>query len=102
MHTLYPHYIGHYIGLDVHDCPSISRAVKLTSGMTITIEPGLYIPDEEIYGDFRGIGVRIEDNIVIGDAQTGGPINLTAEAPKEAKDIEAIMSGDISVASWDK
>ena len=96
MNRLYPHYIGHYIGLDVHDSPSASRNIKLRNGMVITVEPGLYIPDLDTYPvEFRGIGVRIEDNIAIGNEKTGGPINLTVEAPKEISDIEMLMQKEI-------
>jgi Xaa-Pro aminopeptidase len=62
--------------------------------MTITVEPGLYIPDNPRYPpQFRGIGIRIEDDIAIGCKASGGPIVLTAEAPKEVDDIEALMAG---------
>ena len=88
MQKLYPHHVGHYIGLDVHDTSNISRARKLAEGMAITIEPGVYIPDADEYGIYRGIGIRIEDDIFISK---NGPIILTAEAPKEILDIEFIM-----------
>ena len=44
-HKYYPHSIGHYLGMDVHDTPSVSTKEDLVEGMYITIEPGLYIPD---------------------------------------------------------
>jgi Xaa-Pro aminopeptidase len=88
MNDLYPHHVGHYIGLDVHDTPMIPRSVPFTEGMCITVEPGIYIPNDEIYGEFRGIGVRIEDDIYISKH---GPIILSAEAPKEIEDIEHVM-----------
>ena len=88
MQKLYPHHVSHYIGLDVHDTPTISRDRKLIDGMTITIEPGVYVPDLDEYGSYRGIGIRIEDDICISP---NGPIILTAEAPKEVVDIEYIM-----------
>jgi intermediate cleaving peptidase 55 len=93
---LYPHHVGHWIGLDLHDTHSISKNIKLKKGMALTVEPGLYIPDSLDFPEaFRGIGVRIEDDIVVGDDKSGGPIVLTAEAPKEVDDIEAVMSGAI-------
>jgi intermediate cleaving peptidase 55 len=96
MNVLYPHHVGHWLGLDLHDTSSVSRFQPLVKGMVITIEPGLYVPDSPNFPEeFRGIGVRIEDDIAIGNEATGGPINLTAEAPKEIDDIEAIMSGII-------
>lgn len=72
------HGLGHHIGLDVHD--TADREVKLQEGMVLTCEPGLYIKDE-------GIGIRIEDDIVVGEK----PVNLTAAIPKEAEEIEKIM-----------
>jgi intermediate cleaving peptidase 55 len=96
LEILYPHHVGHWIGLDLHDTHSISKNTKLKKGMTLTIEPGLYIPDSLNFPEaFRGIGVRIEDCIAVGNDFTGGPIVLTAEAPKEVDDIEQIMSGAI-------
>ena len=93
---LYPHHISHWIGLDLHDTHSISKNTNLRKGMALTVEPGLYIPDSPKYPEeFRGIGVRIEDDVIVGDSASGGPIILTAEAPKEVEDIEAIMSGAI-------
>lgn len=89
MNKLYPHHVGHYIGLDVHDTSLVSRSRVLEAGMTITIEPGIYIPDEPMYGAYRGLGIRIEDDVLL---TTDGPIVLTAEAPKEIADIEHIMS----------
>ena len=78
----YYHSIGHSLGLDVHD-PNIA-GLGLLEGMVITIEPGLYIEEE-------GIGVRIEDNILI---TKGKAINLSASIIKEVNDIEDFMKGD--------
>jgi intermediate cleaving peptidase 55 len=89
MNKLYPHHVGHYLGLDVHDTSSISRSKVLENGMCITIEPGLYIPDEDVYGEFRGIGIRIEDDVAV---TSDGPLVLSVEAPKEICDIEAVMA----------
>lgn len=87
---LYPHYIGHNLGLDVHDVPEASRYEKLQEGQVITIEPGLYIPDSEEFPEyFRNVGIRIEDDIAIGkDTYT----NLTVEALKEISDLERVMN----------
>ena len=57
--------------------------------MVITIEPGVYIPDEDEYREFRGIGIRIEDDVAI---TKDGPLVLSVEAPKEIVDIETVMS----------
>lgn len=75
----YFHSIGHSLGLDVHD-PNIA-SLGLLEGMVITIEPGLYIPDENI-------GIRIEDNIVITKEKA---INLSIDIIKEVEDIEKYM-----------
>ncbi|KAI8810820.1 peptidase M24, structural domain-containing protein [Cladochytrium replicatum] len=93
MSTLFPHHVSHFTGKDIHEAESLSRRglSPLKSGQVITIEPGLYIPfDERFPAEFRGIGVRIEDDVVIGETF---PIVLTTEAPKEVDDIEAVMNG---------
>ena len=84
----YPHTIGHHLGLDVHDCGDLSREergrsaeFKLSSRMVITIEPGIYIQPDDLSVDekWRGIGVRIEDNILVTPE---GCENLSAAAIK--------------------
>ncbi|KAI9772374.1 MAG: hypothetical protein M1835_006278 [Candelina submexicana] len=88
METLFPHHVGHYIGLDVHDAPGYPRTSKLKAGQCVTIEPGLYIPNDERWPQhFRGIGIRIEDSVCV---QSEGPLVLTTEAVKEVVDIEAL------------
>lgn len=90
----YPHGIGHWLGMDVHDAglyfiKGEPRALEI--GMCFTIEPGLYIPmdDKTAPPELRGIGVRIEDNIVI----TANACDiLTSDAPKEIEDIEKLMA----------
>lgn len=91
----YPHGIGHWLGLDVHDAGLYfvngqPRAIE--SGMCFTIEPGLYIPesDKNVPSEYRGIGIRIEDNILI---TSNGHDVLTSNAPKEISDIESTMAG---------
>ncbi|ELZ9928857.1 Xaa-Pro aminopeptidase [Cronobacter malonaticus] len=86
------HGLSHWLGLDVHDVgfygPDRSRI--LAPGMVITVEPGLYIaPDANVPEEYRGIGIRIEDDIVI--TETGNE-NLTASVVKSADDIEALMA----------
>ncbi|MCB0377967.1 MAG: aminopeptidase P N-terminal domain-containing protein [Bdellovibrionales bacterium] len=88
----YPHGIGHYLGMDVHDVglsKQDDKPVPLESGMVVTMEPGLYIPldDPEAPLEFRGIGVRIEDDVLITDKD---PEVLTAGLVKEVKDVEAL------------
>ena len=51
--------------MDVHDCHTVQVNVPLKPGVVLTIEPGLYVPDEERYGRLRGSGVRIEDTVVV-------------------------------------
>ncbi len=76
----YYHSIGHFLGLDTHDVGQYD--IPLAEGMVITIEPGLYIKEE-------GIGIRIEDNILI---TKDGAVNLSKEIIKEVKDIEEYLS----------
>ncbi|KAI8353270.1 peptidase M24, structural domain-containing protein [Choanephora cucurbitarum] len=87
---LYPHHVGHYLGLDVHDLHSLDRSRKLKENMVVTIEPGLYIPfDNKFPEKYQGIGIRIEDNVVVGKQE---PYVLTATSPKEIVDIEFCCS----------
>uniref|UniRef100_A0A3B4V7G5 X-prolyl aminopeptidase 3, mitochondrial n=1 Tax=Seriola dumerili TaxID=41447 RepID=A0A3B4V7G5_SERDU len=83
-----PHHVGHYLGMDVHDTPELSRSQPLQPGMAITIEPGLYISEDNDQAPkrFRGLGVRIEDDVVIQDM--GGPLILSSDAPKTIADVE--------------
>ena len=74
------HGIGHHLGLEVHD---ITPEGPIPDGAVITIEPGIYIPEENL-------GVRIEDDILV--TKTGRK-NLSAKIPKKAADIEKIMAG---------
>ncbi|XP_019345032.2 xaa-Pro aminopeptidase 3 isoform X2 [Alligator mississippiensis] len=84
-----PHHVGHYLGMDVHDTPSMSRSLPLQPGMVITIEPGIYIPEDDLAAPkrFRGIGIRIEDDVVVTEDT---PLILSADCPKEIYHIEQI------------
>lgn len=89
----YPHGVGHWLGMDVHDAGLYSIASEprvLEPGMSFTIEPGIYIPADDMSApaDLRGIGIRIEDNVVVTPT---GCENLTAMAPKEISDLEAVI-----------
>jgi Xaa-Pro aminopeptidase len=89
------HGTSHHLGIDVHDCAQARlenyREGVLQPGMIITVEPGLYFkPDDELIPKpLRGIGVRIEDDILI--TSTGNE-NLTAALPRRSADVEAWMS----------
>ncbi|MGZ6143176.1 MAG: M24B family metallopeptidase, partial [Myxococcales bacterium] len=88
----YMHRTSHWLGLDVHDAGSY-RTVEgqprpLEPGMVFTIEPGLYVAadDDQAPPEFRGIGIRIEDDILV-TAQ--GHESLTADIPRTVADVEA-------------
>ncbi|BCG08109.1 Xaa-Pro aminopeptidase [Buttiauxella agrestis] len=86
------HGLSHWLGLDVHDVGVYGqdRSRVLEPGMVITVEPGLYIaPDADVPAQYRGIGIRIEDDILI---TAEGNENLTASVVKSADDIEALMA----------
>ncbi|KAI1623695.1 X-Pro aminopeptidase [Exophiala viscosa] len=85
---LFPHHLSHYIGLDVHDSIGYTRKTVLQEGHCITIEPGIYVPDDERWPKhFRNMGIRIEDSVCV---QEDSPYVLTTEAVKEVVDIEAL------------
>ncbi|WP_180010786.1 Xaa-Pro aminopeptidase [Acinetobacter sp. YH12235] len=90
----YMHGTGHWLGMDVHDVGTYKangewRAYE--EGMVVTVEPGLYIArdDETVDVKWRGIGIRIEDDVV---ATKNGPLVLTAKVVKTVEDIEALMA----------
>ncbi|PJG42134.1 Xaa-Pro aminopeptidase [Acinetobacter tandoii] len=90
----YMHGTGHWLGMDVHDVGAYKHAGEwrpYEAGMVVTIEPGLYIaPDDETVDvKWRGIGIRIEDDVV---ATTNGPLVLTKDVVKSVDDIEALMA----------
>ncbi|MEE3651315.1 MULTISPECIES: Xaa-Pro aminopeptidase [unclassified Brenneria] len=87
------HGLSHWLGLDVHDVGdygSTDRGRPLEPGMVLTVEPGLYIaPDASVPQQYRGIGIRIEDDILITE---NGNENLTSGVVKDADAIEALMA----------
>jgi Xaa-Pro aminopeptidase len=89
----YMHKTGHWLGLDVHDVGDYridDQSRVLEKNMVVTVEPGLYIGDDEtIPPEFRNIGIRIEDDIRVTDDE---PENLTEAVPKTADEIEALMA----------
>lgn len=76
----FPHGTSHYIGLDTHDVGSWTDPIE--ENMVFTIEPGIYIPEE-------GLGIRLEDDMVI---RSGGNFNLMGNIPIEADEIETLMN----------
>ena len=89
--AFYMHGLGHWLGIDVHDVGS-DRDRLLEPGMVLTVEPGLYInKDADVPERYKGIGIRIEDNILITDA---GNQVLTATVPKDPQQIELIMQNN--------
>jgi Xaa-Pro aminopeptidase len=88
------HSVSHMLGMDVHDCASASPAAykngELKAGMVLTVEPGLYFQEDDLLvpEELRGIGIRIEDDIVVTE---DGALNLSDSLPREAAAIEAWM-----------
>ncbi len=86
------HGTSHHLGLDVHDCAQARRELyaggTLEPGMVFTIEPGIYfqIDDLTVPEEYRGIGVRIEDDILM---TADGPVNLSSAIPRTADEVEA-------------
>jgi Xaa-Pro aminopeptidase len=91
-----PHGTSHHLGMDVHDCAQARKDLYLdgviTEGMVFTIEPGLYFKNEDLTvpEEYRGIGVRIEDDILI---TADGPVNLSSALPRNPEDVENWMAG---------
>lgn len=90
LEVLFPHHVGHFIGLDVHDAPGYPRTGKLKEGFCVTVEPGIYVPDDERWPEaFRGLAVRVEDSIAVG---LNEPEVLTSTALKEIAEIEGLRA----------
>lgn len=92
--AFYMHRVGHWLGLDVHDVGDYKidgQWRALEPGMVMTVEPGLYIaPDnEQVAKKWRGIGIRIEDNVLV--TKDGCEV-LTSGVPKDPDEIEALMN----------
>jgi Xaa-Pro aminopeptidase len=87
------HSTSHWLGLDVHDVGSYrvdGEPRRLEPGQVFTVEPGLYVAKDDAQADarFRGIGIRIEDDVVITES---GHENLTAAIPKTTDELEALI-----------
>ncbi len=93
----FPHGTGHWLGLDVHDQNPYRDEdddfTKFSENMIFTIEPGLYFPaeDSNVRDELKGIGIRIEDNILVTKS---GHENLSAMIPKEVKEVEEACAKD--------
>ena len=91
----YPHGLSHHIGLDVHDPGNYQ---DLEADMVITIEPGIYIPENSPCDPkWWNIGSRIEDDVLITN---DGPVNLSAGAPRDWKDIEELMKEESALKDF--
>lgn len=90
------HGTSHHLGLDVHDCAQARKEMyldaELREGMIFTIEPGLYFHEDDLLAPerFRGIGIRIEDDVLV---TKDGVENLSAKLPRTPAEIESWMNG---------
>jgi Xaa-Pro aminopeptidase len=90
----YMHRLGHYLGMDVHDAGAYHKDGQprpVEPGMVMTVEPGIYVSEdaEDIPDKYRGIGVRIEDDVLV---TADGYRVLTDKAPRQIAEIEALMA----------
>jgi Xaa-Pro aminopeptidase len=103
LRTYFPHGTGHWLGIDVHDqSPYLNcelEEVTLEPGMCFTIEPGLYFNEimDSTPSAYSGIGVRIEDNILITEA---GHENMTSDIPKTIQEVEQACNEDPKNFQW--
>jgi Xaa-Pro aminopeptidase len=91
VHLLFPHHIGHYLGLDTHDTPTISRDTPLQPGMVITIEPGVYFAKQssQLPEKFKGVGIRIEDDVLVTE---NGCEVLTSDISASVDEVERLLA----------
>jgi len=91
--NFYMHKIGHWLGIDVHDAGDYMEEgefMKFKPGMVTTVEPGIYISSSaDVEDKWKGIGIRIEDDILV---TANGNENLTDFVPSDPKEIEALMA----------
>ena len=94
------HGFGHMLGIDVHDCSNARRETyrdgTLDEGYVLTVEPGLYFQPEDdlVPAELRGIGIRIEDDVLVTSA---GAVNLSAGLPRRADEVEAWLAAQREV-----
>jgi Xaa-Pro aminopeptidase len=91
--AFYMHRTGHWLGMDVHDAGAYSHEGKprpFEAGVVTTVEPGLYVStsNDKVAERWRGIGIRIEDDVVVTD---GAPRVLTHGVPKAAEEVERLV-----------
>lgn len=89
--AFYPHSIGHWLGLEVRDAGRYRLGADwrpLAPGMVFTVEPGVYVPADAAVEEYRDLGVRIEDAVVVTE---DGYENLTVGLPVEAEEVEAAV-----------
>ncbi|KRX27549.1 putative Xaa-Pro aminopeptidase 3 [Trichinella nelsoni] len=82
-----PHHVGHYLGLDVHDTHTVPKYIPFQTGVVITVEPGLYFPSDcvDVPEEFRGIGMRIEDDVLVTSAGVEVLTDRCAKSKKKNK-----------------
>ena len=83
----FTHSVSHHLGLDAHDAGTLDT---LRTGMVITVEPGIYIPevDTTVRVPYRGFGIRIEDDVLVGE---NGCTVLSKNIPREPAEIERLV-----------
>ena len=89
----YPHRVGHYLGMDVHDVGWMQKDGKpapFEEGMVITVEPGIYIPldDPKAPKELLGLGIRIEDDVLVNSSS---PEVMSSLAPREIEELENLV-----------
>ncbi|KAG9317064.1 peptidase M24 [Chiua virens] len=93
--VLYPHFLSHPIGIDLHESAHLARSDTLKAGMVITVEPGIYVPPvPQFPRAFHNLGIRIEDVVLVGKDH---PVILSVAAPKEIADIEGACQGQLGL-----
>lgn len=92
-----PHHVGHYLGLDIHDTPTVSYSRRLAPGMILPLEPGIYLRPELVkHGVLKesiGIGMRLEDDFVIN--KDGRAESLCEDLPRDPSELESIVLLDV-------
>jgi len=96
--VLYPHFLSHPIGIDLHESSHFDRSGELKEGMVITIEPGIYVPPLTNFpSHFHDMGIRIEDDVLVGKEHA---TVLSVNAPKEIVDVEGACQGLLGVGPY--